>query len=651
MAVATLDPQTKTQLAKAFIDQLDPFRTENLFVGIGKISLNQSRTGDGERTDSKDALTRKNMLYAKLLSGNDAAFVIPRVDWDRTGTTTYEEYDPTKDMSSSNSYVYVSDDDVRAVFVCMKSGGERSRFRPELTTEIQRFADGYEWRFVAQVQGELLKFLSDDYVPLKFVPYYEDLSSGGSLVVGDDRLQYLSQYKARNNSRNGQIKEVQVVNSETDPALYTRSVRAGEKQAVRASLSTETFLDDRASGIDDFYNLYAIRFSSGPRAGIVRVITDYDGTARKVTHAAIDVNAGPGDIYEIMPLVVIVGDGVDAEGLAEVDELGRINNVNLVNRGSGYEQVSATTITTLKDGGTNVPTLTSIIFDHRGKDPIFELFANAVKIHVVIPALIPGDQGTNIVRGNDYTEIFLASDFEIGVSYDDSGKPAGYDRSVLTPITMTTIAGGAIPNDTIGAGDYVFGETSNAIAKVFNTNFIPQTTEVDVRMSNLNRKNAFDPGEVIQVLDSSGTTLAVKNRLLKVVADRSDSSTLTIPKSHWAMTHTIGITFDGSNKPTINTAITGASGSVGLIAGVDNLDASAKTCTLNVTQVFGSTSSGTLDFTIDENITTTVGGVTVKSILGPEIDLNSGKMIYIDGITAVSRQDQQEDVIELVFDF
>ena len=64
MATATLDPQLKVQLTKAFRDQFDPFRQENLFAGFGKIT----GTGQTTRTESNDTFSRKNITYAKLIS-------------------------------------------------------------------------------------------------------------------------------------------------------------------------------------------------------------------------------------------------------------------------------------------------------------------------------------------------------------------------------------------------------------------------------------------------------------------------------------------------------------------------------------------------------------------------------------------------------
>ena len=171
MATATLDSQLKTQLSKAFLDQFDPFRQENLFVGIAGVT----GTGQATRTETDDTLTRKNILYAKMISPADSAFVIDRVNW--TTGTIYDEYDAAADMSTKNFYVLAGNDDNSPnIYICVKKGSGTSIEKPVGTSSnVEIKGDGYEWRFVAKVTGELRKFLSDDYAPVKIVPYYSDL--------------------------------------------------------------------------------------------------------------------------------------------------------------------------------------------------------------------------------------------------------------------------------------------------------------------------------------------------------------------------------------------------------------------------------------------------------------------------------------------
>jgi hypothetical protein len=245
------------------------------------------------------------------------------------------------------------------------------------------------------------------------------------------------------------------------------------------------------------------------------------------------------------------------------------------------------------------------------------------------------------MKQNNYNTIFVGSGFNVGASYDDTGKLAGHDNSTLTRVDVLNTG-----VDTVTINDYVFGQTSLAFAQV-------QTFTINGSSGHLNVKDMrgeFLKNERLSVLDP-GSTLAFKNQSLTVDRTRKGDTSLTIAKQNWRGTHEIGITFD--TVPVIDTAVTGGSGGVGLISEVfDVTEAGAvQTATIRLTQVYGSTASGVVDFTVNETLTTSVGTATVKTISGPEIDLDSGRMLYIEGITAVSREDEQEDVIELVFDF
>ena len=241
MALATQDAQTKYQLATAFRNRFDPFRSENLFVGLAKISLGESRTGDSARSDVADALTRKNILFTQIVKENDVSYVVPRVDW--TSGTVYDQYDPSQDMSTKNFYVFNDKSGVAALYVCVQAPSSASLKAPKsLGSEEEDTGDGYKWRFVSRVTGDLQKFLDTDYVPIKFVPTYT-LPSGEGVVVGDDLRQYLSQLKAKGNPQNGEIQRITVTQGGT-PAVYSRSIFAGYRQEIRTSLATTTQLDD-----------------------------------------------------------------------------------------------------------------------------------------------------------------------------------------------------------------------------------------------------------------------------------------------------------------------------------------------------------------------------------------------------------------------
>ena len=124
------------------------------------------------------------------------------------------------------------------------------------------------------------------------------------------------------------------------------------------------------------------------------------------------------------------GDGSGATAHALTDSSGNVESIVVLNGGTNFKNATAT-ISTSQDSGTD-PTLTPIIFKDLGRDPVFELFASAVKLHVILDSV-----NDEIMKQNDYTEIFLASDFTVGLSYDNTGKLAGSDNSTLTRIDIT----------------------------------------------------------------------------------------------------------------------------------------------------------------------------------------------------------------------
>ena len=149
--------------------------------------------------------------------------------------------------------------------------------------------------------------------------------------------------------------------------------------------------------------------------------------------------------------------------------------------------------------------------------------------------------------------------------------------------------------------------------------------------------------------DPDRDVLLTENRGIKIEPS-------AVIKSDWRCTHEIGISYNnstGNSLPLIDTSITGASLSTGTISEVRLHPSAADGATIYVTDVQKGFGSGTLSFTPSEIVTCggNVGGVTVQNISGPELDLNSGNLLYIDGITAVSRNQSSDDVVELVIEF
>jgi hypothetical protein len=91
---------------------------------------------------------------------------------------------------------------------------------------------------------------------------------------------------------------------------------AGGPGVADAGGTTTTMVDAARVEVDDFWNGYVIRFTSGANSGLTRVITDFvDATNQIVFSPAVTANVGAGDTYEIFQSGTIISAGIaDALG-------------------------------------------------------------------------------------------------------------------------------------------------------------------------------------------------------------------------------------------------------------------------------------------------------------------------------------------------
>tara|TARA_B100000900_G_scaffold330842_1_gene291411 strand:+ start:204 stop:2132 length:1929 start_codon:yes stop_codon:yes gene_type:complete len=642
MATVTIDQQFKTDLAKRYVKSFDAFRDENSFIFIGRVLGDAQST----RTEQNDDATRKNILFAKLITPDDVSLLIPRVNW--TSGTLYDEYDPSLDMTTKNYYVY--NEANSSVYVCFKKGEGSSVNIPNTTApDPEVFSDGYEWRYIFTVSSANQKFIDDDYIPIETLPYY----SGLVTAYGESakQSQYFSQYAAITDALNGTIRSVGITGTNT--AVYGKSILSNPDRTLLSAGKTSAVLGGGiANASDDYYNGYAVRFVDGNAIGIVAEITDYVGADNQIIYGSI-TGATPdvGDKYEILPLVDFTGDGSGATAYVEVNTDFTAREVVVTDVGSNYSNVTAV-IGTAKDSGT-APTLAPRIFDALGKDPVSELLPVNVKLRVKIE----GDENANAMIGNDYNEVGIWGSPSVGISYSNTGLSAGFDNFTSTVVDVKP-ASGQLSKTFVSdfSNDFIFGNTNNSFGRVISVRRDGESSGTLTIKNIKGCSGGFTTDEVIQNLQTVGSTLASQGGNLKHVRTRTLDSSLTVIKSDWRCTHEIGISYNnstGNSLPLIDTSITGASLSTGTISEVRLHPSAANGATMYVTNVQKGFGSGTLSFTPSEIVTCggNVGGVTVQNISGPELDLNSGNLLYIDGITAVSRNQSSDDVVELVIEF
>ena len=143
-----------------------------------------------------------------------------------------------------------------------------------------------------------------------------------------------------------------------------------------------------------------------------------------------------------------------------------------------------------------------------------------------------------------------------------------------------------------------------------------------------------------------------------------DDTVIEIAKTDWRCTHKLLVDFgfDGMYVPNEDQGATGSSGSHGNITAVlpysspDDPDADVFDKRIILLTDVSNVSGSTLSFVPNENLTYIVNdnpvtGV-IESVEGPELDLFSGELLYIKGLTQeIRRVTEQTDLFRFTFEF
>ena len=192
MSKALTTPLIRTFNALAFIEKLGDEKNDeknNLKIADEPVYIFASNImpwldefnslPDVETTEETYNSIKKNMLYVKHISKNNAHLVIPRHDW-KSGTI-YSEWrydknmlDPANWLSEKQPpFVFVettnSDRRILSVFMCISNNANQISVTPPsvITHEIFNTADGYSWKYIYDIEVALYnEWASDKYIPI-----------------------------------------------------------------------------------------------------------------------------------------------------------------------------------------------------------------------------------------------------------------------------------------------------------------------------------------------------------------------------------------------------------------------------------------------------------------------------------------------------
>lgn len=466
-----LQNKFKKQFAESLQDALNPNSEDNYFLFFGKSTAWSDENTPPTVVDSvsEHFSALRNGLFAIRIDARNSMLVVPRVNWTRQ--TRYDEYDDSVDLhdvsSRKNYYVLVDGD---KVYKCISNNnGGISRDKPELeTTAIFTTGDNYRWKFLYKLTENQKDFLTKEYLPVTVAN-----------KTNDEVEQ--KQYDVQKNAVDGGLYRVEVTNSgDAYPnAVFTRNIPANSPKEGTSVIEVPP--SSGLSRVAGAYVNYMFYVSSGQGAevGQLRRITKYllDTSTNnfKMTLdspldfdlVGLDSSEGSKSTYQILPEILIHGDGTGAKCVVQVDANNKAESIQILNVGKNYTKAYATFPT--GNGGTS-PTVRVHIPPKggHGSNIIDELDASRIMIRVLNENI---ESQPAIINVNDYRQYGIIKN---PILNDNSLRIAGseYDRKtsldIVRPFGISSSDYFEVnsPTSTFKLGEFVYGFDSKAVAEI-----------------------------------------------------------------------------------------------------------------------------------------------------------------------------------------
>ena len=657
----TFDAQLKTQLAKNFVNQFSSFSNDKFYVAISRIK------GDGssERTEAEELVSRNNTVIAKRVNPQDgASLLVERNDW--TYGTIYQKLDSELDMSTVTRPFYAMNND-RNVYICLENaaGSTGSSIQPTGTsTDPIILSDGYSWKFLYSVPEDLRLFEDDNFIPVKTLPVYDRIPN----AYQDNRQnQYAVQYEGSVSTSNGTIQAISIVSDPVNP-VFTDGIPQSQNNIVTsagANTNTMTIGGVPISGnlSEADFGSYYIRILSGVAVGQVRkIVRNNAGTLILAESWTSGKVPSSGDRFEIGVGITVSGDGTGALAFGKLSSSGTLASVVIYANGSRYTTASAVVDTTTEPEGRVSPSLTNsagyefdvLLFSPIGKDPAVELNARHAAFLVRLSGSEPGEDA---ILGNDFRDVILWKNPEIGTGEINEGKIAGFDDFLSTRVIISepSETETLLPLELLQRPIIAVGQDSNIAAQIDGDITIDQNN-VSGSFRAIDLRKGFFEDEIINFVETERGAFKQADKTAKIYVTRFGDSDLQISKTVYVCTTILDLEFsaNGNYAPSLDAGATGASGSSGLIARYQ--ESSANSAKLSLTDI-KNISGVTLGFRVGETVDYPLssGGIvtgTITGVQGPELDLFSGEMPYIKGLTqGVTRVVEQDEIFKFIFEF
>jgi len=493
MANEGLKHELRGEVVKLLLNDFAVDSKNRYFVFIGRNTAWTNETSPPIEADTDASMfeAHRQMLALKMVQPNDVYLLLPRINWETE--TVYDAYEPTTDMFTVPKDFYVLTDENNVYKCISNNGGVGSVTKPTGTSQsiFTTNIDRYEWKFIYKLTEDSIRFLTEEYIPV-------------AVAKIPDINETFPQFQTQEYAINGAVEGYKIIGTNT--AVFPRCIgtfnitsvdnakkidgtlldssEVNKRGSQYIQLSAEMLKITREAKNNGFFNGYSIYIAAGRgrEVGQIFRVINYHGESQTAeVYPPLQYDLYPQDYsqgsplnpsrYEIVPTLVVNGDGSGAVARCEVGAGKTIRAVKTVNRGKGYTVCDVSVITAQSSGVK--PTITGKIQPKggHGSDATKEL--GAFDLFVAVDMF--GNENSDITLLNDYRQFGLLKN---PILNNDSGKIAGTEIDSVQYIHVrkpyfVNDSYRFISSPTFIDGNFIIGSDSKAVAKIVSWKPIP----------------------------------------------------------------------------------------------------------------------------------------------------------------------------------
>lgn len=673
MATNLIPSDYRTFLASELVSSVDAADAlYYIFLGNHVPTANNPVSPNDTTADINDAY--RNLILAKKISASDTSLIIRNVPY--TSNTTYAMFDDTDTtLHIKDFYAVVNAGAFSHVWKVLDNNNEAfSTITPDFSQidvddTSYRTSDGYVWKYMYSVDSSTVS----KFATAQFFPLQANTTTAQSAISG--ALQVFKIDEAGSGYSNW-----------ATGAFTTTDIRVGGNTRLFSVSNTVT--------VNGYYTGCNLYISSGVGVGQFKTIEDYFSNANGnfvVIDSDFTVVPQNASAYQIYPGVKITGTGqtINASARALVNSIGNtIYRIDVLAQGKNYSFANAQVI-----ANNSVQVSQAAIrpiyapYNGHGSDQASELNATRVSFSL----LFSNTENGTVPATNSFRQIGLIRDplfTNVVVNFSSSttndfvlNEPVRSFSYRLVCNTATTTINSANVTTNVGqlsqsfvANDWVFMQSISDTSMTFLSQISSVTNSSHMVLSanapwsaqdiQLNLANVISGNISVLSLSSANavTLTSVKGRI------QSNNTLIGLQSGAFGTINTIqrnddikGFnTFIGMKKFQSN-SVTGTFVENELVFQGPTLEQATSTALLHSTSLNNNTGILTIYTTntvgtfqdssnqIKGSNSNAIAAIT--NIYDSEVAFDSGKILYLENIAAVSRANNETEQINLVVEF